>query len=141
MRVKAVVAAIAALVPVVYCGGLVFHFINVGGSVEKSTDIGLGPTMLGLTIVGALFLIPVFFKVAKIFGGPRSPEPGPYGSTPGSEGGIDADAVVARYLAQRSLEAAAGLSSSSLPPRPIQQHSSPIGVSPSKPGGFGRKTR
>jgi hypothetical protein len=138
MRAKAIVGVIAALVPVVYCGGLVFHFVHTEGSIQQAADIGLDPTLLGLTIVGVLFLIPVFFKVAKIFSGPRSPGSG--GSTPDGDGGIDADAIVARYLAQRSAENDAGSGSGAPAPRAHHPHVQTGGVQP-KAGGFGRKTR
>ena len=55
MRTKPIFRAIGAIVPVFYCGGLLIYFIHQGGSLEGAISIGLGPTLLGLAIVGLLF--------------------------------------------------------------------------------------
>ena len=125
------IAVIAALLPVLYCAGFVFHFIGESGSISQVGEIGLGPTVVGLSIVGLLFCTPLVFRILKLFGGPRSPAPGD--PTPDDAGGSDADAVVARYLASRPADAGAGISAS--PPR------APPGGRPPKPAGFGRRTR
>lgn len=101
---------IVALVPIVYCGYLIYYFLDVSGSVEEARNTGLGPTLLGLTIVGLLFLIPLVIKIVRLLSGPRSPGSGGRGGLdrPTDDGGgTDADAVVARYLASRPTEAAA----------------------------------
>lgn len=124
---KSVFGVIGALVPVVYCGGLVYYFLDVsGGSVEQAQSIGLGPTLLGLAAIGLLFTIPLLIKIVRIFAGPRSP-----GSSrrAGRDEGetFDADAVLARYAARQSTEAAGAAA----PPA----HD---GVTPTRPT-FGRK--
>lgn len=101
---------IGAVLPVLYCGGLLYHFLDTNGSVEEAKTDGLGPTLLGLGVVGLLFCIPLIVKIVRIFAGPRSPGSsgcgGPDGSAPDGEGGFDADAALARYMVQRSEEAA-----------------------------------
>lgn len=133
---KPVFGVIGALVPVLYWGGLFYYFFNVAGSVQEAEEIGLGPTLLGLGVVGLLFCIPLIVKIVRIFAGPRSPGSGGGGgadaSTHDDEGGFDADAVVARYMARRSAEAAAGA------PAAPPAHG---GGGPARRPGFGRKIR
>jgi len=102
---------IGALLPVVYCGGLLYYFIHGSGSVHEAVEIGLGPTLLGLGAVGLLFCIVLIVRIVWIFVGPRSHgsrgRGGRYASTHDGESEFDADAVLARYVARRSAEAAA----------------------------------
>ena len=127
---------IGALVPILYCGGLLYYFLDLSGSVQEAETDGLGPTLLGLGAVGLLFCVLLIVKIVRIFGGPRSPRSGgrggPDSSTHDDEGGFDADAVVARYMARRSAEAAPG--SPAAPPA----HES---GGPARRPGFGRKIR
>lgn len=115
--------------PVIYCGGLLAYFLWLtGGSLEVVKLLNLGPTLLGLGIIGLAFCIPLALKLKQLFRGPRTP-----GSGGGSdEEGFDADAVVARYLAQRPSEPVSGASVS----RPMSKSSGPA-----KPSGFGRRVR
>lgn len=104
---KPVFGVIGALVPVIYCSYLLYYFLDLSGSVQEAQDIGLGPTMLGLSIVGLLFCIPLILKIAKLFKGPHSPgSDGRGGPDAPDEGGFDVDAAIARYKAQQSAEAA-----------------------------------
>ena len=129
--VKSVFGVLRALVPVLYCGGLVYYFYSVSGSVEGAQAIGLGPTLIGLGAVGLLFCIPLIIKLVRIFAAPRSP---------GSGGGPDAtrddegeaDAAIARYMARQSAQAAPSAPAA----RPARGGGAPAG----RPG-FGRKTR
>ena len=141
---KSVFGVARAGLPVLYCGYLLYYFLDVSGSVQEARDIGLGPTLLGLGIVGPLFCIPLTMKIVRLFIRPRSPGSGSSGSgltgsggrgpdAPSSDGesGIDADAVVARYLARRSAEAAAAS-----PAAPRAQE----GRRPASPS-FGRRSK
>jgi len=119
---KSVFGVMGALVPILYCGGLAYYFFDVGGSVKEVADIGLGPTVLGLGLVGLIFCIPLILKIARLFSGPRSPGSGNRPDSDEDESGFDADAAIARYMASRSAESAA-------PSAPI--------VSPARGGGFG----
>ena len=75
---------IKALVPVLYFGGLLYYFFDVsGGSIENANMIGLGPTLLGLGIVGLIFCIPLAIRIARILNGPRTPGSGSGPSRPG----------------------------------------------------------
>src|SRR6185295_18842263 len=107
---KSVFGVIGALVPVVYCGSLLYYFLDLSGSVHEAETDGLGPTLLGLGVVGLLFCIPHIVKIVRSFAGPRSPgsagRDGPDAST--HDGEFDADAVLARHIARRSTEAATG---------------------------------
>ena len=135
-NLKSVFGLIKALGPVLYCGSLLYYFLDVAGSVQEAETIGLGPTLLGLAAVGLLFCIPLIVKIVRIFARPRSPgsggRDGPDAPTHDGEGGFDADAVVARYMARRSPEAAP--SSPAAPPA----HE---GGGPARRPGFGRKNR
>jgi hypothetical protein len=120
-----------ALFPVVYFCGLLFYFLDVsGGSIHQAWEIGLGPTILGLGAVGLLFCIPLAIKIVRILNSPRTPGSGgsPGRPAPDDDDGFDADAVVARYLAQRPIEAAS--------PAP---HPAPKNGGPARPTGFGRR--
>ena len=124
-----------ALFPVVYFCGLLFYFLDVsGGSIHQAWEIGLGPTILGLGLVGLLFCIPLAIRIVRILNSARAPGSGggPGRSAGDDEDGFDADAVVARYLAQRPAEAVPA----SPAPRPA-----PKGGGPTPPTGFGRRTR
>jgi hypothetical protein len=123
-----------ALVPVLYCGGLLYYFFDVGGSVQEAQAIGLGPTLLGLGIIGLLFCIPLIIKIVRIFASPRSPGSGggPDASMRDDESGFDPDAAIARYMAQRPTDAVPSAPSA----RPAQRSSGPV-----RPTGFGRKIR
>jgi hypothetical protein len=134
-RLKSVFGVAGAVIPIGYCGYLLYYFLDLSGSVKDAWDTGLGPTMLGLGVVALLFCIPFVFKLVRLFGGPRSPRSG--GGAPADDDDDDdaraaaADAIVARYLAQRSAEAASN------PPPAISAQQS--GGPASRPS-FGRKS-
>ena len=120
-----------ALFPVVYFCGLLSYFLDVsGGSIHQAWEIGLGPTILGLGFVGLLFCIPLALRIVRILNRPRTPGSGPGRSAPDDDDGFDADAVVARYLAQRPAEA--------IPASPAPR-SAPKSGGPARPTGFGRR--
>ena len=95
---------------------------------ENANAIGLGPTVLGLGIVGFLFCIPLIIKIMRVLPGRRPPRPG---DEPDDEG-FDPDAAIARYKAQQSAE--------TIPARPAAP-SAPKNGGPAKPSGFGRRSR
>jgi hypothetical protein len=127
---KSVVGVMGAVVPVLYCGGLLYYFLDLSGSVHEAWGIGLGPTVLGLGAVGLLFCIPLLMKIVRIFARPHPSVSGsgPGGSKRDDEGGFDADAAIARYMAERSTEVASAA-------RSLHTSSGP----PKRPG-FGRRT-
>jgi hypothetical protein len=129
---KSVFGVMGAVMPVLYCGGLLYYFLDLSGSVHEAWGIGLGPTVLGLGAVGLLFSIPLLIKIVRIFARPHSPGSGggPDVSKRDDEGGFDADAAIARYMAQRSAEGVATPPAARLTPRP--------GV-PAGRHGFGRR--
>jgi len=130
-NLKSAFGLAGAIVPVIYCGGLLYYFFGVGGSIEGVETIGLGPTIIGLGAVGLLFCIPVILKLMRIFGGPPG-SGGPPGRDDRDEDGFDADAAIARYMAQRSAEAA--------PPVPTARPVHKSGAPAARPG-FGRRGR
>ena len=105
---KNAVILIGALLPVAYCAWLLNHFWGVAGSIEEVQALGLGPTMLGLALVGGLFCVAFLVKLVRIFVQMRSPAPIEHRSATASARDnnetSDADAVLARYMAQRSTE-------------------------------------
>ena len=131
---KALIGAIVALAAILYCGGLLYYFIDLSGSVHEAERDGLGPTLLGLGTVGLLFCILFVVRKAQIFARPRSPgsggRRGPDLSAHDDEGGFDADAALARYLARRSTEAA--------PPSPAAPPARE-GGGPARRPSFGRR--
>lgn len=125
---KSVFGVIGALVPIAYCGALFFYFANVGGSVQDAVTSGLGPTMLGLGLIGLLFFIPLVWKIVRAISAPPSKR-GAAAPEQEEASDFDPDAVIARYLAKRAAEGHA-------PPTPLPPHDG--GPTPPRPG-FGRK--
>lgn len=133
MRTNPAFRAISMIFPALYFGGLFYYFFHMSGSIQGAEDMGLGPTLLGLAVVGLVFSIPLLYGIVRFIltrrhrpgahGGPHEPDDG--------ESGFDADAVIARYLARKSAEEAASKPDSS-PTR---------GDGASKPAGFGRRKR
>ena len=104
---KSVVGLILNLVAVGYCFGLAYYFIHTSGSLQEAENNGLGPTVFGLGIVGLLFCVPLLVKIVLVFIELRKPRlgGGAGGSSPGGDDKFDADAVVARYVAEGQLKA------------------------------------
>ena len=67
---RAFIGWLLALIPVGYIGFLLWHFAGVGGgSMEGIAGIGLGPTVLGLSVIGLLFLIGPLVKMLRVMSG------------------------------------------------------------------------
>ncbi len=102
---KSAGALIAALVPIVYCGAMIYYFFGVGGSVQGVAAIGLGPTVLGLGAIGLLFCVPLLIRIVKLAGTPppkSGARPRFGANVPVEEEAFDADAALARYLARKA---------------------------------------
>jgi hypothetical protein len=102
---KYTIGFVLSFVPSIYCAYVVYYLINTSGSLQDAENNGLGPTLLGLTIVGLLSCIPLVVKVVLVFIELRRPKLRVGGGGDDDRGRFDADAVVARYLAQRSSQA------------------------------------
>ena len=101
---KTWIGLIGALLPVLFCGGLLLYFNNVRGAFGGLIDSQLGPTMGGLGIFFILFLVLFLVKLWRTAGGP------PGASTPAARADaavdaarsdFDADAAFDRYMARR----------------------------------------
>lgn len=112
---KSVFGLVGAAIPVLYCGGLVIYFSGVNRSFGGMLGRELGPTMVGLGIIGLLLLIPLVLRIRRLISPPAPPSPGGRGpGSPGSGSGradeapkdggsdFDPDAALARYMARRS---------------------------------------
>jgi hypothetical protein len=117
---------------VLYFGGLIYYFVHQAGSFEEAKNEGLGPTIVGLGIVVLILLIVLIVKLTVTFVAWRSPKSGRAsdGPTGDDDDGFDPDAVIARYMARQSAEAASN--SPAMPPRNG-------GSAPPRRSGFGRK--
>jgi hypothetical protein len=102
---------IGALVPVAYCGGLLFYFLKLGGSAEGVVGIGLGPTVIGLGGVGLLLCIPLLLRVMRAVGDSSSAKSARRRGADGEagadaaaaeDGDFDAAAALARYMAKKA---------------------------------------
>ena len=106
---KSTLGLIGAAIPVLYCGGLVIYFAGVNKSFGGMLGRELGPTMVGLGVIGLLFLIPLVLKIRKLAARPDTPAApgaggggGPVDQPPQDQpGDFDPDAAIARYLAKR----------------------------------------
>lgn len=129
--VRNIFGLVGAAIPVVYCGGLLIYFANVQGFTGMPVGDALNPTMLGLGVVGLLFLVPLVLKILRLVreaGAPPSGGTGRADVLPQNEqSAFDPDAAIARYLANR----------------PVDGHGAPppLGLArpPAKLGAFGRK--
>lgn len=123
---RAFIGWLLALIPVAYIGFLLWHFAGVGGgSMEGIAGIGLGPTVLGLAVIGLLLLIGPLVKMIRVASG-SDRVPGAnldIGDDMPTEG-FDADAAFASYMSRR--ETAPPVEADLDRPAP-------------RPGGFGRK--
>ena len=130
---RSVFGVIGALMPVIYFGYLIYYFLDVSGSMHDAEQNGLGPILIGLGVVAALFGLVALVRTVRIFIRPREPrsggDDGPDDSGPDDT--FDADAVVARHLALRRAEAASGSAPSPAAP-PARDAKRP---------GFGRRKR
>ncbi len=129
------VSLLAGLLPIAYCGGLVWYFTDMGGLNNPILSQELKPTIIGLALVGLVFIAMFAFRVWRANSGPGSdtgepgePKPRGFVSALDQDDDVDhsnADAMIARYLAQRST--------------PTGTHESPIEA----PRGatFGRRVR
>ena len=131
---KPALRVIRGIVPIIYCGCLVYYFLDVSGSVQEAANDGLGPTILGLGAVGLLFSVPFILNIVRFLAGLHSRgRGGGGGSAPlKQDDAFDADAVIARYKAQQSTEAGSGAAAA-----PLTQK----GGGPAKGPSFGRKTK
>jgi hypothetical protein len=149
---KNIVGILGSLLGIVYCGGLILYFVGGWGElgtfksglgiengIAGANAIGLGPTILGLGAIGSLFVVILLFRIMRLFLR-RDPPSGEHRSRAAvaaaddGDGGLDADTMIERYLAQRSAEAAA-------PPQPAAPRpaASP-NPGPQRPS-FGRRIR
>ena len=136
LSVKSVVGVIGGLLAVLYFGGLLYYFVGTAGSIETAQEIGLGPTLLGLGLIGLVFCIVLIARIVRIFFPRGASATGgrgdPGASTKDDEGAFDADAVIARHMARRPAEAA-----STTPTMPPGRE----GGGSTSPQGFGRRVR
>ena len=97
------IGLLAALLPVLFCGGLLLYFSKVRGAFGGFVDRELGPTMFGLGAFGLLFLV---LFLAKLWRVSRPPAAGPgdraAAALEAEKSDFDADAALARYLARRA---------------------------------------
>jgi hypothetical protein len=108
---------IGSFLPVIYCFYLAYYFIDQSGSLKDAENNGLGPTVWGLAILGVLSCIPLIVKLVLIFIELRRPRLRVTAGGPPDDGddGFDADAVVARYMAERTAQSDPGAGTTSRP--------------------------
>lgn len=93
---------VGALLPVLFCGGLLLYFNNVRGAFGGLLDNQLGPTMFGLGAFGLLFLVLFLVKLWRLAGPPAAgPAARAEAALQAEQSDFDADAALARYLARR----------------------------------------
>lgn len=131
--VKSTFGLVGAAIPVLYCGGLVIYFAGVNNAFGGMLGRQLGPTMVGLGVIGLLFLIPLVLKIRRLVSPPAPPgaSGGGRADEAPKDGGsdFDPDAAIARYLARQSPGARD-------PASPPAAHG---GGGPVRQAGFGRR--
>ncbi len=106
---RTAIGLIGAALPVAYCVGMVWYFADLGGWDDPVLSTELQPTIIGLGIVGFLFVLGLAWRIRRAFGGsaPRGPAGGAGGGRAFDPGegdtadNSDTDAMIARYLAER----------------------------------------
>ena len=102
-----VLGVMVGLIPILYIGWLLYYFVGVGGgTAEGVTGIGLGPTVIGLSIVGLLFALPLIIKLLRATTGVNRVPGASFDAKlkPGEvvvEPEFDADAAFASYMRKR----------------------------------------
>ena len=132
--IKSVFGLVMAAIPVVYCLGFLLYFNSVRTSFGGLLDGALGPTIVGLGVIGLLFLIPLVLRIRKLVAPPAAPAASSARraeEAPREErSDFDPDAAIARYLAKQSSGAGG-------PASPLSPHA---GGGPARPAaGFGRR--
>lgn len=134
---RTVTTLIGAALPVAYCAGFLWYFVDLGGWDDPVLSRELQPTIIGLGIVGLIFSLALGWKIRRMFKSSDTSGPGggagpdarvrPAGDEPGAD--PDTDAMIARYLAERA--------AAETPPPPERPRAAPV------PGGatFGRRGR
>ncbi|HEV7340912.1 MAG TPA: hypothetical protein VGN68_04700 [Sphingopyxis sp.] len=134
-----VLGIIGGLIPLVWIGWLLYHFVGVGGgTAEGVAGIGLGPTVIGLSLVGLLFALPLIIKLLRAATGVNRVPGASFDAKlkPGEvvvEPEFDADAAFASYMRKRE---AGVVGDVTVDPA---DHKPPAPFAP-RPAGFGRKT-
>jgi hypothetical protein len=124
---------VVGLISLVYIGWLLRHFVGVGGdTAEGVAFIGLGPTVIGLSIIGLLFAMPLIIKLLRATTGVNRVPGASFKPDDAAETtGFDADAAFANYMRGRD---------AALPPLiasdAVEDDMRPFTP---RPGGFGRK--
>jgi hypothetical protein len=132
-----ILGVIGALIPLIYIGFMLYHFVGVGGgTAEGVAGIGLGPTVIGLSIVGLLFALPLIIKLLRVTTGVNRVPGASFDAKlkPGEvvvEPAFDADAAFANYMRNRDASAVVDAPSDG-------PDASPPPFAP-RPSGFGRK--
>ena len=133
-----VLGIMAGLIPIVYIGWLLYYFVGVGGgTAEGVAGIGLGPTVIGLSIVGLLFALPLIIKLLRATTGVNRVPGASFEAKlkPGEvvvEPEFDPDAAFANYMRKREAGVVGDVSVGSA-------NDAPAPFSP-RPASFGRKT-
>jgi hypothetical protein len=117
---KSFFGLIAALLPILYIGGLLFYFGRFNNATYGLFDRALSPTMFGLAAVGLIFVLLFALKLWRMSRPPATPRSGGGLDLEEPKSDFDPDAALARYMARRN---AAPLPPGDRPP----------------PGSFGRK--
>ena len=133
-----VLGIMVGLIPILYIGWLLYYFVGVGGgTAEGVAGIGLGPTVIGLSIVGLLFALPLIIKLLRATTGVNRVPGASFDAKlkPGEvvvEPEFDADAAFASYMRKREAGVVGDVSVD-----PADEVSAPF---PPRPTSFGRKT-
>ncbi|HYI47932.1 MAG TPA: hypothetical protein VEX35_05645 [Allosphingosinicella sp.] len=103
---KSTFGLVGAAIPVLICGGLVLYFSGVNRDFGGTLGRALGPTIVGIGVIGLLFLIALVLKIRKLAAEAAAP-PAPGGGGPADRppedppSDFDPDAAIARYMAKR----------------------------------------
>ena len=110
MTPRTIVGLVGAALPIAYCIGLIWYFLDLGAWNDPVLARELGPTIIGLGVVALVCVVALALRARRAM---RSRPPGAQGGNggPGPAGPgdapreADADAMIARYLAQRAADA------------------------------------
>lgn len=106
---------------VLYFGGLIYYFTKGGSALDSAMASGLGPTLIGLGILGLIAFGILLFRIVRAF--MPAQKTVVYSSADrlddAPQSDFDPDAAVARYLERKiAQQAASSAGGDPVPPRP-----------------------
>ncbi|NYT40455.1 hypothetical protein HZY97_06785 [Sphingomonas sp. R-74633] len=112
---------ILSLLPLLYIGGMLYYFTGFKGWSDGPLAGGLGPTVIGLAVVGMILCVPIVAWLIRSLVAPRGPVVVKNGKIVeiADAPAFDADAALARYLERKAAGQGVEIPPDPDAPRPV----------------------